>query len=91
MGSAKIGSTNFEYVETGNEPEYFITHTRAERAGGGNLRIYGYNQRGNELRLVYTVIVPATALEHIARRGLHAATEEANLDIWGGDQVAAAH
>jgi hypothetical protein len=52
-----------DLIETGNEPEYFVTAIRTEPAGGGNTRLYAYNVRhGNELHLLFTAVIPGAPL-----------------------------
>jgi hypothetical protein len=65
--------TERNYIETGAEPEFFVTHTRTEAASGGNVRIFCYSERHkNEFQLLYIAVVPAKELAEIARRGLAA-------------------
>lgn len=85
MGHAKPQPVG-ELFETGTEPEFFITDTRLEDAGGGNVRIFCYARRKlNELHLLYTVVVPAESLVAMARKAMHAASDSHNLRIWEAD------
>lgn len=74
-----------EYFELGGEPEFFITDTRIEQAGGGNLRLYCYRQQRSELHLVYTTVIPAASLASLARIAMQAASEAHNLAMWEAD------
>lgn len=65
-----------EYIETGTEPEFYITELRTEAAGGGNIRILAYNLRHGALYLVYTAIMPAAAAPNCARQVLAASHNE---------------
>ncbi len=72
MGSIN-SATEPIYIETGMEPEFFMTHSRTEDAGNGNVRIFCYcERRRGQFILLYTVVVPAVKLAGIARRGLGA-------------------
>lgn len=85
MASTKPAAER-QYVETGGEPEYFCTHTRAETAGNGNVRVFCYaEKRRNEFHLLYTVVIPSRSLAEIARRGLAASADAHNLAEWESD------
>jgi hypothetical protein len=74
--------TAYQYIETGREPEYFVTHVRTEPADGDNIRVMAYAKRHtNELHLLYTAIVPPACLAIIGRQCLHAASAGHNLII----------
>ena len=82
MGSSKP-EPEWEYFETGSEPEFFVTHTKIEPAEGGNLRVFCYVKRHtNRLHLLYTVIVPPADLATMARKSLSAASDAHNLAMW---------
>jgi hypothetical protein len=63
-------------IETGTEPEYFVTTIpKFEVMAGGLIRIYLATQKGDTLRLEYTAIVPADSLASMGRTCLHMAAE----------------
>ena len=85
MASALQPEPNWEYFETGSEPEFFVTHTKIESAGGGNLRIFCYVERHKgQLHLLYTAIVPPKALAMMARTSMSAAAEAHNQAMFSG-------
>lgn len=90
-GGAIVGSTKQierNFIETGTEPEFFVTHTRTEAASGGNVRIFCYSERHKgEFQLLYIAVVPAKELAEIARRGLAASSDASNLEQWGDDST----
>lgn len=53
---------------TGQEPEFFVTHVaKTERAGDGTVRLYMAAERHDELRVEYTVVIPADRLARMCR------------------------
>lgn len=75
----------FEFIETGTEPEYFVTATRFEPAGNGNIRIYCYSSRGRYLRLLYTTVMSAQDMARTSRDAGQAAAIAHNLKLWEDD------
>ena len=84
MATSKPGPIR-EASETGLEPEYFVTETRMELAGGGNIRVYCYAERHGKLQLLYTAIVPAPLLTIMGRKAMQAGAEAHNLEMWEAD------
>lgn len=84
MGSSStIRRDAGDLLESGNEPEFFVTHLhKAEPAANGCLRLYFAQRRGNHSVLLYTVVVAISDLAHIARTNLHNAADAHNLAIW---------
>ena len=77
-----------EAVESGLEPEFFVTETRMEPAGGGNIRVYCYAERHGVLQLLYTAVVPAPLLAVMGRQAMQAGADAHNLEMWEGDGTA---
>lgn len=68
-------------VETGMEPEFFITSlAKVELMADGLVRLYLATEKGNILRLEYTAIVPGTALAEMGRACLRLAAESHNAE-----------
>jgi len=66
-------------VETGMEPEFFITSlAKIELMADGLVRLYLATEKGNVLRLEYTAIVPGPALAEMGRICLRLAAESHN-------------
>lgn len=76
-----------EYLETGGEPEFFITNTRFEDAGGGNVRVFAYSLRNGKLHCQFTVVVPAPELATMGRQALMVASEAHNVSQWTDDMT----
>jgi hypothetical protein len=88
MGSGRKPSAKWEYApETGREPEYYITETKYETIGNGNVRRYAYVLRNNELHLVHTEIIPADALILMGRKAMQIGSDAFNLDQWDQDRT----
>lgn len=77
--------TKFEYVELGNEPEYYVTETRYEVVGNGNVRRYAYVLRNRELHLIHTEIIPAEALILMGRKAMMIGEESFNEAMFSED------
>lgn len=73
-----------QFIETGTEPEYFVTKIRTEDAGGGNVRVMCYNLRHNkDYVLLFTAICPSDALITMGKQAMQAGAEAHNLAMWG--------
>lgn len=67
---------NSNLIESGSEPEYFITGiAKFEIMNNGLIRLYLATQKGDCLKLEYTAVVPATSLAAMGRACLHMAAE----------------
>ncbi len=74
--ACKTTSREPKLLETGNEPEFFVTGiAKFEMVPGGLIRLYLATQKGNCLRLEYTAVVPADALALMGRACLQKAAE----------------
>ncbi len=86
MATREQPKPNREFFETGREPEYFVTFTKTEPAGNGNVRVFCYSERHpGEFHLLYTAICPAAKLAVMGRRAIAASTEEIDIAQWRDD------
>jgi hypothetical protein len=69
-------------METGTEPEYFITDARFELVDPHHIRVYAYCRRRDELHLAYTVVVQTGGLMRMGRQALHACSPGQNMLEW---------
>lgn len=77
-----------ELIETGTEPEYFITHlAKAEPLKNGLMRLYIASERRDHLRLEYTVVVSPRELAEMCRAGLLIAADMHNLFMFQSDMT----
>jgi hypothetical protein len=69
-----------ELIETGMEPEYFVSAMpRAEIASVGNVRLYLAAEKHGILRLEYTAVVPIELLAAMGRQLLDIAARGHNV------------
>jgi len=67
-------------LETGSEPEFFVSGiAKFEFMAGGLIRLYLATQKGNCLRLEYTAIVSADSLAAMGRACLQMAADSHTL------------
>lgn len=71
-----------EYVEIGSEPEYFVSVTRYETMSDGNIRRYAYVERGRELHLIHTEVIPARALMVMGQKAMRISQDEFNAAMF---------
>jgi hypothetical protein len=71
-----------ETFETGREPEYLVTNiARSEPLRGGMVRLYLACERGNMLKVEYTVVCTIEVLAEIGRACLQIAADAHNREI----------
>ena len=80
---AAVPNTKLEMLETGTEPEFFVTDVVAgESLPGGNVRMYCCARKRDKLILLYTVVVPIENLAVMARQSAQIAAEAHNIALW---------